>query len=123
MEIIQASESMHLVRARHVNWVLYDGPDGVLLIDGGYVGQRDLLEESVRRLGHDPADITAALVTHGHVDHIGGLPWLANTYGTPIYSSEREAAHLRREFLEQAGPRDIIANLFRTGVAAWADTE
>ncbi|UYM05162.1 MBL fold metallo-hydrolase [Solicola gregarius] len=120
MEITQASDSLHLVSTRHVNWVIYDGPDGLLLIDAGYVGQRDLLERSIRELGHGPDEIAAALVTHGHVDHIGGLPWLATRYGTPVYSSEREAAHIRREFLEQAGPPDIVRNLTRPGVLTWS---
>ncbi|UPK73080.1 MBL fold metallo-hydrolase [Nocardioidaceae bacterium SCSIO 66511] len=120
MEITPASDSLRLVRTKHVNWVAYDGPDGFLLIDGGYVGQRDLLERSIRELGHRPADAAAALVTHGHVDHIGGLTWLAKAYGTPVYSGDREAAHIRREFLEQAGPRDIVRNVLRPGVLRWA---
>lgn len=120
MEITQASDSLHLVRTRHVNWVLYDGPDGFLLIDSGYLGQRDLLERSIRDLGHRPEDISAALVTHGHVDHIGGLPWLTARYDTPVYSSEQEAAHIRREYLEQAGPADIARNIMRPGVLSWS---
>src|SRR5690606_35870898 len=111
---------VHLVRTEHVNWVIYSGDDGVVLIDSGYLGQRPLLEESLRAVGHAPADLATVLVTHGHADHLGGATWLAAEYAVPVHAGESEVSHIRRDRIEQVGPRDVLRNALRPGVARWA---
>jgi glyoxylase-like metal-dependent hydrolase (beta-lactamase superfamily II) len=37
----------------------------------------------------------AVLVTHGHIDHVGGLAAVARSTGAPVYISDREAPWLR----------------------------
>jgi glyoxylase-like metal-dependent hydrolase (beta-lactamase superfamily II) len=37
----------------------------------------------------------AVLVTHAHIDHVGGLAAVARSTGAPVYSSRREAPWLR----------------------------
>ena len=78
----RVSERLHFVHTEHVNWVVYAGPDGVTLIDSGYVGQRDLLVASLDAIGHRPEEVVAVLITHGHADHLGGAAWLAEQFGT-----------------------------------------
>lgn len=106
-------------RGTQVNWYLLRVADGVTLIDGGYPGDADRLEASVRALGRRPEDVRAVLLTHAHVDHLGGVSRFAARHGTPVHTGAVEVRHAHREFLEQAGPKDVVANLWRPGVLPW----
>jgi glyoxylase-like metal-dependent hydrolase (beta-lactamase superfamily II) len=109
----------HLVHTDHVNWVLLQDSSGVTVIDGGYPKQVDAVEASLTQIGASPDDIRAALVTHAHVDHIGGLRILAEQHGFPVYADPVEVRHVRREYLEQAGPSDLAPLAWRPRVARW----
>jgi metallo-beta-lactamase class B len=41
----------------------------------------------LKKLGFDPANIKYAIVSHAHIDHIGGAKCLQDTYGTRIVMS------------------------------------
>ncbi|GAA1880092.1 MBL fold metallo-hydrolase [Williamsia serinedens] len=110
---------VHFVHTDHVNWVVLQDHSGVTLIDGGYPKQVDAVEASLREVGASPADIRGALVTHAHVDHIGGLRVLAERHGFPVYADPVEVHHVRREYLEQAGPADLAPLAWRPRVALW----
>lgn len=63
------------------------GYDGCrLLIDAGISGKR--IEQGLNSLGHKTSEMKGILVTHEHIDHIGGLGVLARRYGLPIYATE-----------------------------------
>ncbi|WP_116707838.1 MBL fold metallo-hydrolase [Actinomycetospora cinnamomea] len=120
MRVETVGDGVHLVRGMAVNWVLVADGDAVTVIDGGYPGDADALETSLAAIGRAPADVVAALVTHAHVDHVGGLARFAARHGTPVRTGPTEARHTRREFLEQAGPSDVARNAWRPRVLAWA---
>ncbi|MBK0296381.1 MBL fold metallo-hydrolase, partial [Bacillus sp. S34] len=54
--------------------------DGVALIDAGYPADTDLVLDTVRYAGHDLDDLRRVYVTHGHVDHVGGIPGILARY-------------------------------------------
>lgn len=65
------------------NGTLIEDEDTCILVDLGFT-----LKETVRRmrrLGRDPEDVDAVLVTHEHADHIHGVAAFARKYGTPVY--------------------------------------
>lgn len=109
----------HLVHTAYVNWVILQDDDGVTLIDGGYPGQADAVAESLRRVGSDLSEVQAALLTHAHVDHLGGLARIGRTRSFPVYADPEEVPHARRDFLEQADASTIAPIAYRPRVLRW----
>ncbi|MDL2266916.1 MBL fold metallo-hydrolase [Desulfovibrio sp. OttesenSCG-928-G15] len=50
-------------------------PGGLALIDTGFGNQESKLMEGLSAAGVKPEDISHVLLTHMHMDHIGGLAW------------------------------------------------
>ncbi len=117
--VVEVAADVFLGRGTDVNWYLVRDGGDVTLIDSGYPGDVQRVEESVRAIGRRPEDVRAVLLTHAHVDHIGAASHFADRYGAAVHTGAIEVRHAHREFLEQAGPKDVIANLWRPGVLPW----
>ncbi|GIW13856.1 MAG: MBL fold metallo-hydrolase [Tepidiforma sp.] len=50
--------------------------DRITVIDTGAPGSGERILETVRELGRSPDDIADIVITHSHLDHVGGLPEL-----------------------------------------------
>ncbi|MCD0451852.1 MBL fold metallo-hydrolase [Actinocorallia sp. API 0066] len=119
--ITRLSDSAHFVEAAAVNWTILAEGDDVTLIDAGYPADLATVRHSLEAVGHRPEQITAILVTHAHVDHIGTIPALLRLAPkAEVITSPEEAPHVRREYLQQATPLDVVANLWRPGFLGWA---
>jgi phosphoribosyl 1,2-cyclic phosphodiesterase len=67
---------------------IYVATDRVsVLIDVGITGKQ--AEAALQTIGVNPADLSAILVTHEHVDHIKGVGVMARRYGLPIYANAK----------------------------------
>lgn len=73
---------------------LTDGRDGcvyllnlgeLILIDTGAGWSVDKIIKNIEKLGFDPKNLTKILLTHCHIDHIGGVPELKKRFGPKIY--------------------------------------
>ncbi|GAB2845394.1 MBL fold metallo-hydrolase [Actinocorallia aurea] len=118
--ITRLSDDAHFVEAAAVNWTILAEGDDVTLIDAGYPGDLETVRYSLEAVGHRPEQITAILVTHAHVDHIGAIPELLRLAPkAQVITSAEEAPHVRREYLQQAAPKDVAANLWRPGFLGW----
>jgi metallo-beta-lactamase class B len=62
--------------------------DGVIVVDTIWAHSvEDEIVGGLKKLGFDPAGIKYAIVSHAHIDHIGGAKFLQDTYGTRIVMS------------------------------------
>ena len=65
----------------------YVGCDGAgILVDAGLSGSK--VTQELTRVGVDPAQLDAILVTHEHTDHIKGIGILSRKYDLPVYATE-----------------------------------
>lgn len=67
---------------------LLETSEGLILLDCMDRGFYQYIEDSIRQLGFDPADVKAVLITHGHGDHYGDSNIFREKYGTKLYMSK-----------------------------------
>lgn len=90
-EPFRVAGNLYYVGASDVTAFLLAGPEGHVLIDGGYPGTAPMILRSVRQLGFDARDVKVLLNSHGHYDHAGGLAELQRATGAELWVSEAEA--------------------------------
>lgn len=76
--------------------VLITSSDGHALIDGGLPNSAPLIEENIRALGFDIADVALILNSHAHFDHAGGIAALQRASGARVVVSPHSATIIRQ---------------------------
>src|SRR5688500_11593659 len=83
---------------------------GIILLDAifDYSVEAEV-DEGLRKLGLNPADIKYVIVSHGHLDHAGGAKFLQEKYGARLIMSAADY-----DLLDQQNPtwkpkRDMVA--------------
>ena len=90
-EPFQIAGNLYYVGATGVTSFLITGPQGHVLIDGGYPETAPLIIASIARLGFNIRDVKVLLNTHAHSDHAGGLRELQEASGGELWISEGDA--------------------------------
>ena len=70
-------------------WVMVDC--GITFADAGYPGI-DVILPDLSFIEERLDDLVGIVLTHGHEDHIGALPYLAEDLGVPLYATAFTAA-------------------------------
>jgi glyoxylase-like metal-dependent hydrolase (beta-lactamase superfamily II) len=117
--LVQVTDAVHLAHGHAVNWTLVADGTGVMLIDAGYPGDLEGVLDSLRRLGYQPGDVRAILLTHAHIDHLGSAIWFAREHGTNVYCHATEVGHAKRDYLEQVSILDVALRIWRPRWAVW----
>ncbi len=95
-----------------------DGRDGcvylmnlgeLVLIDTGAGWSAENIIGNIKKLGLDPKNLAKILLTHCHIDHIGGVPEIKKRFGSIIYIHELDAPPL-----ENGDPILTAANWYQT---------
>lgn len=92
MHAERVSRGVYRLRTVMVNVYFVEAPGSWMLVDTGLPGCTGSIRREARRVfGKPPAGI---LLTHGHFDHVGGLPALAEDWGVPVYAHPLELPYL-----------------------------
>jgi len=90
-EPFRIAGNLYYVGANDVAAFLITGPDGHILIDGGYPGTAPMIMESIAQLGFNIRDVRVLLNSEPHFDHAGGLSELQKASGAELWASEASA--------------------------------
>jgi metallo-beta-lactamase class B len=93
--------NLYYVGASDVASFLITGPEGHVLIDGGYPGSTDLIKNSIAQLGFKITDIKVIVNSEPLHDHAGGIADLQKASGAQVWASDSSA-----ETLESGGETD-----------------
>src|ERR1700741_3455048 len=74
--------------------------DDILVIDAGLMFREtellgvDMVVPDLSYLVQNREHVRGIILTHGHEDHIGGLPWILSELNVPVYGTEFTLAYV-----------------------------
>ena len=94
--------------------------DDIIVIDAGLMFPEaellgvDIVVPDITYLIENRDKVKAIVLTHGHEDHIGGLPWILSEINLPVYGTEFTLAYVEDKLeehglLDEADLREIRA--------------
>jgi metallo-beta-lactamase class B len=93
-EPFRIAGNFYYVGANDVAAFLITGPEGHVVLDGGYPSTAPLIMASIAKLGFDIKDVKVLLNSEPHPDHGGGLTVLQQASGAELWTSEASAFSL-----------------------------
>ncbi|WP_267424615.1 MULTISPECIES: MBL fold metallo-hydrolase [unclassified Curtobacterium] len=118
--VVSVAPGVVFVEGPVSNWVVLAEEDGVALIDAGYPADSDLVLDTIRYAGHDLGDLRRIYVTHGHVDHVGGIPGILERHPhVEVLAHAAELDNVRGPDRQQVTPAEIGGRLASARVLRW----
>lgn len=93
-------------------WLMVDC--GVTFADGAYPGI-DVILPDLRFIEERIDDLVGVVITHGHEDHIGALPYLIEDLGVPLYATPFTAGLIRGKLEEERIEDRVRLKLVKAG--------
>ena len=93
-EPFRIAGNFYYVGANDVSAFLITGPEGHVVLDGGYPTTARLIMASIAKLGFDIKDVKVLLNSEPHPDHGGGLTVLQQASGAQLWASDASADSL-----------------------------
>ncbi len=90
-EPFRIAGNFYYVGANDVTSFLITGPEGHVLLDGGYPGTAPMIMASIASLGFDIKDVKVLLNSAPHGDHAGGLAALQQASSAELWASDASA--------------------------------
>ena len=95
--------------------------DDIIVVDAGLMFPEgellgvDIVVPDLTYLIENRDKVRAVILTHGHEDHIGGLPWLLSELNVPVYGTEFTLALVEGKLEEHELLDDAVLNEIRAG--------
>jgi len=86
--------NLYYVGATDAAAFLITGPEGHIVLDGGYPTTAPMIIASIAKLGFSIKDVKVLLNSEPHPDHAGGLGVLRQASGAELWASEASATTL-----------------------------
>ncbi len=93
-------------------WVMVDL--GMTFADPSYPGV-ELVLPDLSFIEDRAADLLGIVLTHGHEDHIGAIPYLANDLGVPLYATPFTAGLIAKKLEEEGIAKEVKLNIIPMG--------
>jgi ribonuclease J len=93
-------------------WIMVDL--GMTFADPAYPGI-DLVLPDLSFIEQRREDLLGIVITHGHEDHIGSIPYFAADLGVPIYATPFTAGLIANKLEEEGLLRDVKLNVIDLG--------
>lgn len=84
---VRIHANTYLVGTCGISAILITGDGGHVLIDSGTEAGAELVAANIRQLGFKLSDIRYLLISHEHLDHVGGIARLQQLTGATLVSS------------------------------------
>jgi metallo-beta-lactamase class B len=83
-------DNVYYVGLHNVSSYLVTTSAGLVLIDATNPETADAVLDAIRKAGFNPSDIKYIIVTHGHIDHLGGAARIQRVSSAPIGMSAED---------------------------------
>ncbi|MGY9105537.1 MAG: MBL fold metallo-hydrolase, partial [Alphaproteobacteria bacterium] len=84
VEPIKMADNLFYVGPGYVGVYLITTPEGHILIDASEDPYVDHVLGNIRKVGFNPADIEYIIISHGHLDHFGGVAAIQDLSGAQV---------------------------------------
>jgi len=95
---IKVFDNLYYVGPGFVSVWLIPTSAGLILVDGAQEPYVDHVIDSIRKVGFDPKNVRYILITHGHLDHFGGVAKIQALSGARVATLEEDW-----QLIEKAG--------------------
>src|SRR5450432_2295438 len=95
--------------------------DDIIVIDAGLMFPEpellgvDIVVPDITYLTENREHVRAIVLTHGHEDHIGALPWILSELNVPVYGTEFTLAYVEGKLEEHGLLEDAELNEIKPG--------
>src|SRR4028118_851161 len=93
-------------------WIMVDL--GMTFADPAYPGI-DLILPDLSFIEERKKDLVGIVITHGHEDHIGAIPYLAADLGVPLYATPFTAGLIRGKLEEEGLLGEVDLRVIEVG--------
>jgi ribonuclease J len=93
-------------------WIMVDL--GMTFADPAYPGV-ELILPDLTFVEKNRDDLLGIVLTHGHEDHIGAIPYLADDLGVPLWATPFTAGLIREKLQEEGLERQVKVNIIDIG--------
>ena len=79
------------------NAYLLVSPEGLTLVDAGFVGEAGKITEKLTGAGFSMSDLHQLVLTHSHIDHTGSAAEIVRLTGARVLAHKDEVPYIERK--------------------------